>query len=92
MTDLLAETNWNAKEAGQRGGKRAADLFLKRFVEGSHAEIRDALPATIDRAKVEASAMLTSDDPNERLVAVHWLAFYSELETALATAKAGRAS
>jgi hypothetical protein len=88
----MTTTNWNAATCGKLGGKRAVDLFIKRFVEGSHADAIAALPGSIERAKVEATAMLTSSDPKERQTAEYWLAFYAELEEAIATANAGRQS
>jgi hypothetical protein len=84
----MTTTNWNATTSGELGGKRAADLFIKRFVEGSHAAAIAALPGTIERAKVEATALLGSQDEVERQAAAYWLAFYAELETAIATANA----
>jgi hypothetical protein len=85
-----AKSEWDAQTSGQIGGRAAGERFLLHSIQRTQEDIRLALPLKLEEAKVEAQALLTSDNPDERKVAEYWLAFYTELERHIATAKAGQ--
>lgn len=73
--------------SGARAGRGAAKLFMERADQGTHGEIRLALPERVKAAKLEAQQLLHSGSAADQEAAEFWLAFYSELESGMAGAK-----
>ena len=87
MTNQPVQRSTTYAQMGQIGGRAAGELFLFHSALRTMEDVRLALPSKLEEAKVEAHTLLTSDNSDDRQAAEYWLAFYSELERHIATAK-----
>ncbi|MET4804598.1 hypothetical protein [Bradyrhizobium sp. LB11.1] len=67
--------NLTIEETGAQAGKKAAEIYKAREQDGTHEDIRRALPDAVKAASAEAARYQDSDSEHERANAIYWASY-----------------
>ncbi|MET4258470.1 uncharacterized protein with von Willebrand factor type A (vWA) domain [Bradyrhizobium sp. S3.12.5] len=71
------------EETGAQAGMKAAEMYKARERDGTHEDIRRALPDAVKAARAEAAKFQDSDSEPERAVAIYWASYAEFFELGL---------
>ena len=72
------------EDVGAAAGKRAADLYNFRKMDGACESIRSALPDAVKAANADAQRFKDSASEDERAVAIYWQSYADAFEAGIA--------